>query len=332
VEDMKQALVSNKVFVSKKWTKIGHYLCGVCLRCVTCQDKLVTRLDVGAECPQGNGASWCNGACMWYNNQCTNRTNATTTSAAQAVGTPAPAPPPAAPQGTLKKIGSFAQGAKFTECISIADFTSKTLDDQVDTLPRAADGGCPVGFIGGDFPALGIPNTMGGNKFSSQIMCGFTADGKPPTGMSVSTNLNTGKKSYDYGMCFVVKQGLTCSDGSSQLLNGCCKSSDFSSGCSNDRVTHYTQEQERAQVAYEVCGTFATGSTSATFGTSSMSDDIAGGSFQVDKYNTLTPCTGNLVFKGSPAAVTSASASNKALGARMIILVSLAVTSLTGHF
>ena len=27
------------------------------------------------ECPQGNGAGWCNGQCMWLNEECTSKGN-----------------------------------------------------------------------------------------------------------------------------------------------------------------------------------------------------------------------------------------------------------------
>ncbi len=245
-----------------------------------------------AECPQGYGAAWCNGDCVWSSNICMDRQNATTAAAqtAAAASNPATSPSPStaaspAPKGTLKKIGDFQQGAKFTECIAISDFVSKTLNDQVDILPREADGGCPVGYIGGDFPSLGLPDTFAGNKFSSQIMCGFQADGQA-RGMTVSTSFSTGQKTFDYGMCFVVKQDVKCSDGSSQLLNGCCNSATtFSSGCSSDGgLYHYSQEQGRPQTSYAVCTNYAAGSTTPSFGTSATSDDISGGSFQVDKY------------------------------------------------
>jgi len=49
-----------------------------------------------AECPQGNGAAWCNGDCIWVNNQC-QESNTSPTPAPVAPSTPLPVASPTTP-------------------------------------------------------------------------------------------------------------------------------------------------------------------------------------------------------------------------------------------
>merc|ERR1719217_184261 len=80
--------------------------------------------------------------------------------------------------GEKMKFADSEQGAAFDKCIKIEDFTTKTLDDEVEVVARDEGGCCPDGYVPG---AKHYNNYVG-----AQVICGFKADGSvaPSTGSS----------------------------------------------------------------------------------------------------------------------------------------------------
>jgi len=113
----------------------------------------------------------------------------------------------------------MAQGAAFTDCIAIADWNTKTIDDDVSVVSRTANGCCPIGTV----PGVQYTDFYDG----AQVVCGFQSDG------TLQLNLNT-ILGCDYEQCYVHKQNLACADGTKQRLNGCCAGSASGSGDATD--------------------------------------------------------------------------------------------------
>jgi hypothetical protein len=179
------------------------------------------------------------------------------------------------------KLADMNQGAEFTKCISICDFNSKTLSDSVTVTDRVAGGCCPQGFIPG---AKYTPQYQG-----AQVVCGFKTDGS----VAVSHGSSGGSKTCTYNKCYVQKQNLPCSDGSRQLINGCCGKTKgdrkFGSNC-----LHYDQTLNNAfNQKYEYCTSYDKDYGSKGWqGTNDKSDDQDGGKLQVGNLYTYTPCAG----------------------------------------
>jgi hypothetical protein len=216
-----------------------------------------------------------------------------------ATGSPAPSsggtsPSPAPATGGTKncpstggvststmKFGDMEQGAEFTKCISICDFNSKTLSDSVTVTDRMEGGCCPQGFIPG---AKYYPQYQG-----SQVVCGFKTDGS----IAVSHGSSGGSKTCTYNKCYVQKQNLPCSDGSRQLINGCCGkiSGDrkFEAAC-----LHYDYTLKNAfGQQYEYCLSYDKDyGSKGMHGTTEGADDQDDGKLQVGNLNTYTPCAG----------------------------------------
>jgi hypothetical protein len=193
------------------------------------------------------------------------------------------------------KFGDMEQGAEFTKCISICDFNSKTLSDSVTVTDRMEGGCCPQGFIPG---AKYYPQYQG-----SQVVCGFKTDGS----IAVSHGSSGGSKTCTYNKCYVQKQNLACSDGSRQLINGCCGKTKGdrkfeTPGClSYDYILNNAFNQQ-----YEYCLAYDKDyGTKGWSGTQESTDDQDGGKLQVGNLYTYTPCAGGSVGGGSKNQETS---------------------------
>jgi hypothetical protein len=190
-------------------------------------------------------------------------------------------------------LSSYEQGAKFDKCISISDWESKTLADEITVVDRV-DGCCPTGTL---------PGVKHYNQYvGAQVVCGFTSDG------SVTFTTSGGSStSCTYNQCYVWKQNLECSGGSRQLLNGCCAApADCTSGtcgfkaqCANYAYDISTVHSESAKY----CLTYHT--TYVMENTAIKTDDQADNKLQVDdKLYYYTPCSGGSGGSGGTTGTT----------------------------
>jgi len=209
-------------------------------------------------------------------------------------------------QAYAATIGEMAQGAEFTKCIKITDYNSKTLADDVTLVDRnAVTGCCPAG----NTPGIKHYNSYWG----AQIECGWKDDGT----VSVSTGTTC-----NYGKCYVIKQDLECSDGTKQLLNGCCGpkgATTFKTGCEKyDYVANTVRYCLSYETNYEMDGT------------AEKTDDQLDGKLQLDKLYVYSPCAGSSADMHAPTpAPTKKSAdgspSQVALGAATGLTVLVAM-------
>jgi len=209
-------------------------------------------------------------------------------------------------------IGDMDQGAAFAQCVTISDFQTKTLSDDITLVDRDANDCCPAGSV----PGAEFYTSYQG----AQIVCGFKDDGT--TDMSTSTSNSV--TSCTYNTCYVMKQDITCSDDSKQFLNGCCAGTTATAsggsgaqgfpggtaGCDN---YHYSPSNAHSE-EYSYCLTYATNYGSEGWeGTAAATDDQADGVLQVDNVYTYAACSGSLVGGGGGA--TDATDGGRATGA-----------------
>jgi len=202
-----------------------------------------------AKCPAIATETACSAAndCAWSGGACTVSTAGLTTAQTNygctgPVPDPAPSPSPSSPtpsgssptpSGTCPDVtapiaGSTAwtmsdmeQGAEFTKCISINDFHTKLMTDEIQTVDRDATTGC--------CPSCWMPGIKWySNYWGSMIVCGFKDDGS----VDMSSSTSNGVRSCTYRKCYVVKMDITCKDDSKMKINGCCPKDQWNAECS----------------------------------------------------------------------------------------------------
>lgn len=201
------------------------------------------------------------------------------------------------------RIADMEQGAAFTQCISVTDFTTKTLSDDITLVDREASGCCP-------------DDTVPGAKFTSQyqgpqIVCGFEDDAT----ISFSTGSSNGDKTCTYNNCFVMKQDILCADDTKQLLNGCCGANPQTNF--DDLCSFYDSSFDSVYGdATAYCTTYA--KTYEMEYTSDKTDDITDGNLNVEKVYTYTPCASSMIggggSSGGSASTTSYATKASAVG------------------
>jgi len=174
-------------------------------------------------------------------------------------------------------LNNMDDGSAFTQCISISDFQTMTMADDITLVDRDSTSGCcPSGSVPG---AKAYSNYEG-----AQVTCGWQDDG--------SISLSTGT-TCTYNHCFIQKQGLACSDGSTQRINGCCGDSGtqlFESTCSyyDYSFTNAASESVNYCLTYhQNYGTLGWG------GTAAATDDVSGGALVVDNVYHYAACSGS---------------------------------------
>lgn len=206
------------------------------------------------------------------------------------------------------KFADSEQGAAFDKCIKIEDFTTKTLDDEVEVVAREEGGCCPDGYAPG---AKHYNNYVG-----AQVICGFKDDGS----VALSTGSSNGKKTCTYNGCYVYKQGLPCKDDTKQLLNGCCaKEADCKNNACNfqDECLSYAYNFKTVygnQVNY--CLSYA--KKYKMENTADKTDDVKEGKLVVENLYTYTSCAGGAAGGGS-AGTEPPSTSNAVRSAAWLI-------------
>jgi hypothetical protein len=182
---------------------------------------------------------------------------------------------------TAIKIADMEQGAEFTKCVSISDFQTKMLADDITLLDRLANGCCPKDSVPGKKWVTGYKG--------AQIVCGFKADGTIATSTTSGTNAKC-----TYNKCYVDKQNLACADDTKQLLNGCCAATTkantgFPALCKNYFQTITTVNKDKVNY----CTTYHKNyGTVGRAGTTVKTDDQADGKLQPDKIDTYATCAG----------------------------------------
>jgi len=199
--------------------------------------------------------------------------------------------------GAVAETMRFAdseQGAPFDKCIKIEDFTSKTLDDEVEVVARDEGGCCPDGYV---------PGAKHYNKYmGAQVVCGFKEDGN----VAVSTSSSNGAKSCTYNGCYVWKQSLSCKDDAKQLLNGCCAKPEscktnacaFKDGCLSYTYNFQTAFSNKVDYCLNYNKNYKMENTA------DKADDIKEGKLAVDNVYVYTPCGGGSAGGGGAAAST----------------------------
>jgi len=185
-------------------------------------------------------------------------------------------------------IGDMFQGAAFTQCVTISDYQTKTLSDDITLQDRDTNGCCPAGTVPGvKFYA---------NYQGAQIVCGIEDDGN----YAMSTSTSNGVSTCTYNNCYVMKQNITCSDDSKQFLNGCCAGTTTTNtgfpsgpaGCSNYFYSSLNVHSE----SFDYCVTYATHYDELPrVGTTSHADDQYGGVLEVSNIDTYAACWGSMV-------------------------------------
>jgi len=183
------------------------------------------------------------------------------------------------------KIADMDNGAEFTKCIKIADWNSKTADDDLELGDRDATGCCAEGYV----PGVKLYSRY----FGAQVVCGVKDDG---TIGSYSSSNSNGNKTCDYKKCYVMKiaDKIECVDDAVALLNGCCgatkNSRTFATDCKKYDYTH-SSVTAGASATPEYCLSYNTNyGTIGYSGTIENADDIADGKFQVDNFYAYAPC------------------------------------------
>jgi len=218
--------------------------------------------------------------------------------------------------GSAAKVAldTYEQGAAFEKCISIADFESKTLADEIDLIDMV-DGCCPEGSVPG---AKSYSSYTG-----AQVVCGFKADGA----VALSTGSSNGAKTCTYNSCYVEKQNLPCADGTKQLLNGCCKATTkndegFEASCKNYWSSFNNAWSEKVQY----CTTYHKDYSKLGYkGTTDKTDDQADGKLIPSKIYAYTPC-------GVGAATPTPAPAGTASGARAVVLSSWFFAAFAARF
>jgi len=196
------------------------------------------------------------------------------------------------------KLEDSAQGVEFTKCITITDFQTKTLADDITLSERLSNGCCPAGTV---------PGAQFYSSYKSpQIVCGFKTDGTLKFSMTTGTNA-----ACTYNKCYIDKQNLACADGTKQLLNGCCAATTkantgFEATCKNYFYSKSNVHGEN----YKYCTTYHKDySTIGYAGTSSKTDDqVVDGSTSTlaqDKIYTYATCSGGSGGSGGSSTDTS---------------------------
>lgn len=179
------------------------------------------------------------------------------------------------------KFADSEQGAAFDKCVKAEDFSTKTLDDEVEVVAREEGGCCPDGYVPG---AKYYASYQG-----AQIVCGFKEDGTVKT----STGSSNGKKTCTYNSCYVQKQGLACKDDTKQMLNGCCGptkgSRTFKDSCMSYDYTFNTVYKNKVEYCLSYDKDYGTKGWS---GTADKTDDQKDGKLVVENLYTYTPCEG----------------------------------------
>jgi len=239
-------------------------------------------------------------------------------------GGSSPSPTPATTGGTTNcpsigsvststvKFSDMEQGQEFTKCISICDFNSKTLSDSVTVTDKMEGGCCPQGFI---------PGAKFYSKYhGAQVVCGFKTDGS----VALSTGSSGGSKTCTYNKCYVHKQNLPCTDGSRQLINGCCGKT------KNDRkfeaaCLHYDYTLKNVyNQQYEYCLSYDKDYGSKGWsGTNDNADDQKDGKLQVGNVYVYTPCAGGNV--GSNSDQDTSPAPQASIGASVLLTALVSV-------
>lgn len=178
----------------------------------------------------------------------------------------------------------MAQGAEFTKCITLSDWTTKTLDDDITLVDKDSSGCCPVGSL----PGAKLYSTYQG----AQVVCGVKDDGSIGSFSSSSSN---GNKTCNYQKCYMFKQGLSCKDDSKQRLNGCCGAKPQTNF--GDMCKFYDKSHSSATVGESATNTYCLTyhwnfGTVGYKGTTEKTDDISDGKFQVDKFYSYAACEG----------------------------------------
>jgi len=200
------------------------------------------------------------------------------------------------------KIADMEQGAEFTKCVSISDFKTKTLADDITLVDRLANGCCPKDSVPG---AEWKTNYKG-----AQIVCGFKADGTTDVKITTGTSAKC-----TYNKCYVDKQDLPCADDTKQLLNGCCAATTaantgFPATCKNYFSSFNTVDKDKVNY----CTTYHKNyGTLGWAGTNVKTDDQADGKLQPDKIYTYATCAGGSGAGGSGAG-TGASTTTSGVG------------------
>jgi hypothetical protein len=204
-------------------------------------------------------------------------------------------------------LSSYEQGAKFEGCITISDWESKNLADEITVVDRGSDGCCPTGTV----PGVEHYN----NYVGAQVVCGFTSDGT--TSFSTSSG---SAQSCTYNQCYVWKQNLECSGGGRQFLNGCCAAPADCTGGScgfKDQCENYAYSMTNVHSdSTKYCLTYHTNYQLEN--TVAKTDDQANDRLQVDdKLYYYTACA------GGAGGTTGTEASLAARGVNDVGLVAL---------
>lgn len=215
-------------------------------------------------------------------------------------------------------IGEMEQGAPFTQCIDVEDFSSKTLHDDITLVDRDANGCCPDNTVPG---ARAVSTYQG-----AQIQCGFTDDYVTTGGIASASSTSNGVRSCSYNNCYVVKQDLTCSDDTKQSLNGCCGDGPltFSDSCSH---YHYTNPMNHGGDPWMYCLTY--NKVYVMEHTADYADDIVDDKFVPGAFYTYTPCEGSMAAEGYSATTES---SEDKVSASSASGVNLGIASLLALF
>lgn len=195
---------------------------------------------------------------------------------------------------SAEKIADMEQGAEFTKCVTISDYQTKTLADDITLVDRLANGCCPKDSVPGTKLTSGYK--------SPQIVCGFKADGTIKTSITSGSNAKC-----EYNKCYVDKQDLACKDGTKQLLNGCCakttkaKDGSFPDLCLNYFKTETTSNSDKVNY----CTTYHKNyGTVGRAGTKDKADDQKDGKLIPGNVDTYAACAGGSDGGGGGAAST----------------------------
>jgi hypothetical protein len=198
------------------------------------------------------------------------------------------------------QLSSMSQGATFNQCITITDFETMDLDDDITLQERDANNCCPTGTV----PGAWLQNEYQ----AAQVVCGFSADG------TVTRNVGD-TSACTYGTCYIYKQNLDCADDSKQRLNGCCGTT-TGTGSGNRLGFHedinclgyelnfnnvHGEEVQQCSSYHEMY------STCGNKGTSATADDIDDSVLQITNIYEYTRCATGTVTAGSTDGCPSAS-------------------------
>jgi len=185
----------------------------------------------------------------------------------------------------------FEHGAEFKQCVSLTDFNTKGLDDQVDVVDRDASGCCPDGFI---------PGVKHYSKYySTNLVCGFKDDGS----VEFKTSTSNGVKTCTYNKCFHIKMSHTCKDGTGMKLDGCCGKDNYVDTCKM-----YTKKADDVNYCLSYNKKYK------MEGTSDKTDDVVDGKLSVSNVYMYTPCAGMTSGGSAPAPATSSGSSPSPAG------------------